>query len=192
MVIWLVAFKPNLWNLLGKIYIFRWTAFPNKSFVYTTIITHTKVYFMGDTNWNGFFTWMKMLWKIVFLSVSIVFPNFHLSWLSADFHILNCFHLILRQNSLQAKVSYMSLWLWKLERKMLDKKKGNFCWWIKTLCISVSIKSLLSSWEEACLRWTNLALWHVTLPALSLWLGVCFFAGLGLKWSTKNFHFLKQ
>lgn len=191
MVIWLVAFKPNLRNLLGKIYIFRWTAFPNKSFVYTTIITHTKVYFMGDTNWNGFFTWMKMLWKIVFLSVSIVFPNFHLSWLSADFHILNCFHLILRQNSLQAKVSYMSLWLWKLERKILDKK-GKFFWWIKTLCISVSIKSLLSSWEEACLHWTNLALWHVTLPALSLWLGVCFFAGLGLKWSTKNFHFLKQ
>lgn len=191
MVIWLVAFKPNLRNLLGKIYIFRWTAFPNKSFVYTTIITHTKVYFMGDTNWNGFFTWMKMLWKIVFLSVSIVFPNFHLSWLSADFHILNCFHLILRQNSLQAKVSYMSLWLWKLERKILDKK-GKFFWWIKTLCISVSIKSLLSSWEEACLRWTNLALWRVTLPALSLWLGVCFFAGLGLKWSTKNFHFLKQ
>lgn len=191
MVIWLVAFKPNLRNLLGKIYIFRWTAFPNKSFVYTTIITHTKVYFMGDANWNGFFTWMKMLWKIVFLSVSIVFPNFHLSWLSADFHILNCFHLILRQNSLQAKVSYMSLWLWKLERKILDKK-GKFFWWIKTLCISVSIKSLLSSWEEACLRWTNLALWRVTLPALSLWLGVCFFAGLGLKWSTKNFHFLKQ
>ena len=66
---------------------------------------------------------MKMLWKIVFLSVSIVFLNFYLSWLSTDFHILNCFHLILRQNSLQAKVSYMSLWLWKLERKMLDEIK---------------------------------------------------------------------
>ena len=64
-------------------------------------------------------------WKCCGKLCSFQFPLSSPIWLSADFHILNCFHLILRQNSLQAKVSYMSLWLWKLERKILDKK-GKF------------------------------------------------------------------